>query len=216
MFASSADVVADWSATGYIGSDYLFNGVSQTNEKPAVQLSFDFSSPSGFYAGVKGSNIEFADESDIEVDYYLGIYQELNSQNSLNLGIAQYTYLGGENSSESNYQEAYLIFDIGNTSISYWYAWDYFGSDARHAVAMLNHTFLLNEQFSLLVGIDKSTSFDKDKFSWQFQDKDYIHHQASILFSVQNFDISLGFHYTDLDISNNSAFLLSIVRTINF
>jgi len=216
MLACSVDAIADWSATGYIGSDYLFNGVSQTNEKPAAQLSIDFSSPSGFYAGVKGSNIEFADKSDVEIDYYFGIYQEISSNNGLNLGIAQYTYLGGENSSANNYQEAYLIFDVGNTSVSYWYAWDYFGTDARHAVAMLNHTFLLNEQFSLLIGVDKSTSFDQDKFSWQFQDKDYIHHQASLLFSVQSFDVSLGFHYTDLDTSDDSAFLLSIVRTINF
>jgi len=216
MYIVSHISVADWSATGYLGSDYLFNGVSQTNQKPTLHLSIDYSAETGLYAGVKGLNIEFSDGSDLEIDSYLGFYHELNENNALDFGIAQYSYTGGSSSSKNNFQEAYFSLDIGNTSFNYWYAWDYFGTDARHYVAMLNHTIIINEQLSLLVGVDKSESLDPDRFSWEFQDENYIHHQATLHFSYQNFDLSLGFHHTDLDSLGDSVFLFSIARKLDF
>src|SRR6266567_3961649 len=46
----------DWTFTSNIGlfSQYVFRGVSQTNEKPAVQGGFDLGHKSGFYVGKIG------------------------------------------------------------------------------------------------------------------------------------------------------------------
>lgn len=196
LLVAPFNTLADWSATGTVGSDYLFNGISQTNENPVLQLSLDYSSPMGFYAGAKGMNIDFADSSNIEIDYYLGIYQTVNNSNAFNFGIAQYSYLGGDNSPANNYQEVYLIWDVNQTRLSYWYAWDYFGTDPRHYVAMASHTFFLDDGYSLLISIDKSVSLDDENFSWETQDKYYIHQQLTLLFSYKDFDISLGLHHT--------------------
>ena len=51
----------DFTWTGNVGlfSQYIFRGVSQTNEKPAVQGGFDLGHKSGLYAGVWGSNVSW-------------------------------------------------------------------------------------------------------------------------------------------------------------
>lgn len=63
--------------TGNIGltSDYVFRGISQTDEGPAVQGGLDYAHESGAYAGVWASNVDFVDgdEASIEMDLYAGM-----------------------------------------------------------------------------------------------------------------------------------------------
>ncbi len=131
---------AEWSSTVTLASDYLFNGVSQTDEKPALQASLDWAGDSGWYAGAWASNVDFGDDTNLEVDLYAGFYQDINDNVGLDLGVAQYTYHGASYSDEGNYAEAYMLWAIGNTELNFWYAWDYFGTGAGHYIVMLNHT----------------------------------------------------------------------------
>src|SRR5262247_2375799 len=73
----------DWTLTGNIGlfSQYVFRGLTQTNEKPAVQGGFDLGHKSGFYAGTWASNINWVSDavpppysvsSSMEWDFYGG------------------------------------------------------------------------------------------------------------------------------------------------
>src|SRR4029079_3299631 len=50
-----------WPFTGNAGlfSQYVFRGISQTNEKPALQGGFDLGHKSGFYVGTGASNISW-------------------------------------------------------------------------------------------------------------------------------------------------------------
>ena len=48
----------NFSATVTFATDYVFRGVSQTDNKPAVQGSFDYKHPSGAYLGIWGSNVD--------------------------------------------------------------------------------------------------------------------------------------------------------------
>jgi hypothetical protein len=55
-----AEGVADYfSANVALTTDYVWRGISQTNEDPAIQGGFDFEHPSGVYLGVWGSNVDF-------------------------------------------------------------------------------------------------------------------------------------------------------------
>ena len=49
--------------TGNVGltTDYVFRGISQTDEKPAIQGGLDYAHSSGAYAGVWASNVDFND-----------------------------------------------------------------------------------------------------------------------------------------------------------
>src|SRR5437762_3247023 len=68
IVASTLPVLAAESApqpehtiTGNVGlfSQYIFRGLTQTNENPALQGGFDYAHISGLYAGVWGSNISW-------------------------------------------------------------------------------------------------------------------------------------------------------------
>lgn len=97
---ASADI------TGNIGltSDYVFRGISQTNEHPAVQGGFDYSHSSGAYAGVWASNVDFedGDEAYMEVDLYAGMAGKVGDL-GWKFGGIYYNYPGVSDSSNLNY-----------------------------------------------------------------------------------------------------------------
>lgn len=212
----SHQALAQWSVTTSFVSDYLFNGVSQTNENPALQGSLDWAGKNGWYAGVWGSNVDFGDDTKIEADIYGGYAYTLSDNLNLDVGVAQYTYYGASYSSDGNYPEAYMKWGLGNTSLNFWYSWDYFGTGAGHYIVMLNHNVQVSDSFSILLGIDKSTSMDKDKWQWEPGDDDYIHWQATANFSRWGLDMSLGVQGTDLDTYGDTKVLFTLGRTFTF
>jgi uncharacterized protein (TIGR02001 family) len=68
--AQAQDKKLTLSGTAALTTDYIFRGVSNSDENPAVQASFD-AAYGIFYAGIWGSNTDFGDG--IEIDYYVGI-----------------------------------------------------------------------------------------------------------------------------------------------
>ncbi len=84
-----------WSANTALTTDYVFRGVSQSDEHVAVQGGFDFNW-CRFYAGVWASSLDFGgtdgeDIADIEIDYYAGIKTKLFG-GELDTGVIYYTY----------------------------------------------------------------------------------------------------------------------------
>lgn len=212
----STSVMADWSSTVTLASDYLFNGVSQTDESPALQGSIDWSGQKGLYAGVWGSNVDFGDDTNLEADLYFGYYTALNESLNLDVGVAQYTYHGANYSSDGNYAELYAKWNVGATDLNFWYAWDYFGTGAGHYIVMLNHTFTINDDVNILVGVDKSTSLDDDKWEWEPGESSYVHWQVTSNFSTHDFNFSLGVHGTDLESYGDTTLLLTVAHTFEF
>ena len=73
-------------------SDYVFRGVSQTQEDPAVQGGVDLSYGT-FYAGVWASNVDFgANNPDAEVDAYVGVKPTVGDT-SFDFGVIYYGYV---------------------------------------------------------------------------------------------------------------------------
>ncbi len=72
-------------------SDYVFRGVSQTQEDPAVQGGVDASYGIG-YAGIWASNVDFGTHNpSTEVDFYAGVKPTV-ADTSLDLGVLYYSY----------------------------------------------------------------------------------------------------------------------------
>ncbi|SRR5258706_4633637 len=94
-----------------ITSDYVFRGISQTAEKPAVQGGVDIAYGL-FYAGVWGSNLDFGkvplsdtNVANVEVDVYAGIKPVWGKAN-FDFGVIYYTYPGAhDGGAELNYVE---------------------------------------------------------------------------------------------------------------
>lgn len=59
-----------------VTSDYISNGITQTDHKPAVQ-GYVEATYGLFYAGVWASNVSFGGDSDVEMDLTVGIRPEL-------------------------------------------------------------------------------------------------------------------------------------------
>lgn len=73
-------------------SDYVFRGISQTQEDPAIQGGFDATYGIG-YAGVWASNVDFgADDPSVEIDLYAGVRPTIGDT-TLDLGVLYYGYV---------------------------------------------------------------------------------------------------------------------------
>jgi uncharacterized protein (TIGR02001 family) len=76
-------------------TDYVFRGVSQTNNQPEVFGGADISSGM-FYAGTWLSNIDFGDSADTEYDLYVGVKPKLGPV-SFDFGAIRYGYTKDHN-----------------------------------------------------------------------------------------------------------------------
>ena len=115
-FASTNVLAADaapppYTLTANVGlySQYVFRGLTQTNEDPAVQGGFDFTHSSGFYLGTWASNISWLKENattsgssssgtykgggSMEWDFYGGFRKSIGDF-GLDVGLLQYYYPG--------------------------------------------------------------------------------------------------------------------------
>jgi uncharacterized protein (TIGR02001 family) len=102
-------------------SDYRFRGVSQSNEKAAIQGGFTISHDSGFYVGTWGSSIGFANGT--EVDVVAGFSTEVSSGLTADIGATLYLYPGGGSDTSIIEPYASLSGTVGPASITGGVAW---------------------------------------------------------------------------------------------
>lgn len=114
-----------------ITSDYVYRGISQTLEEPAIQGSVDIGI-NGFYAGIWGSNLNFGDgdEAHVELDYYAGYASDINDF-SYDVGLIYYDYPGSDNALDYAFVELQGNggYDFGPVSVSGGINWspEFFG-----------------------------------------------------------------------------------------
>ena len=88
-----------WSVGGevVVASDYVWRGVSQTMEDPALQLEGYVEHESGFYVGAFASNVDFGDPEDgidHEVSAYVGWAGALGDSAELDVFLSRVAYPG--------------------------------------------------------------------------------------------------------------------------
>lgn len=128
---AAASAWDDWSVSANVGlySDYIWRGVTQTNNEAALQGGFDVEHSSGFYAGVWASNVEwttdggYMDDNSLEIDAYAGYAFDI-SDISFDIGVLQYMYPGDSTAgaTEVDATEVYagLGYDFGYFSAGYY------------------------------------------------------------------------------------------------
>jgi uncharacterized protein (TIGR02001 family) len=101
-----------------IYSEYEYRGISQTSEKPALQLNLDYAHATGFYIGTFVTNIKwlkdtaevngFSTSANIEWDIYLGYRKEVAPDTTIDVGYLRYEYpSSGAFSPKPNTDEIY-------------------------------------------------------------------------------------------------------------
>lgn len=120
-----------------VGSDYVFRGVSQTEEEPAVSGGVDATFGQA-YVGVWASNVSFPgdDDTEAEVDLYGGVRRDVAGW-ALDLGIVGYLYAGQPDGADYDYVEvkAAVSRPVGPATLgaAVYYSPDFFGASEDEA-----------------------------------------------------------------------------------
>lgn len=85
-------------------TEYVFRGVSQTDEDPQVFGGVDATLGSIGYAGVWASNVDFGDSTDAEFDLYAGVKPTVGAV-TLDIGVIYYGYLDQPSGADYDYWE---------------------------------------------------------------------------------------------------------------
>lgn len=132
------------SANVALTSNYIFRGVTQNNEDPALQGGFDYEHKSGFYTGVWGSNVDFGGDESTEIDIYGGWGFDVGGGVSLDFGVILYRFFGGDTASNSDIEEAYAGVSLYGFDLYY-----YSGLDDATDNVELSYGFDLTEGLGL-------------------------------------------------------------------
>ena len=191
------------SATAALTSDYVFRGLSQTSQEPAIQGSFD-ASYGIFYAGVWASNIDFG--NNIEIDWYGGIASDWNGL-GYDVGAIWYTYPGSNGGLDYVEIKTGLSYGFGDNftaGITNYWAPDLLGGSNALEVGG-EYTF--GQWFNFF---DPSVS---GLIGWQWFDQaqDYTFWNVGLTLGfMENWAVDV--RYWDTDYSNNACATFGLNR----
>lgn len=187
----------EFSANVTLASDYLFRGMSQTDNGPTIQGGFDYNHATGFYLGTWASNINFADG--IEIDYYAGFAGQIGDF-GYDLTAIYYNYPSSENG------EDYIEF---GPSVNYTFAGDF---EPTLTVGVLySDDFSFNTDTGIYLYSDLGVALPndfglnfhvghqwiKDELTWGTPD--WLEYNVSLSKNLMGLDFAVTYSDTDLN-----------------
>lgn len=212
---SSVAVIAsadDISANVGLLSDYMFRGVSQTDNQMAVQGGFDWAHESGIYVGTWASNVDStffggARDPQIEADLYGG-YRGSMDAFSYDLGVVGYFYPGADNSTADDYQTVefyvgggYAVNDALSLSAKLSYAdeLNFTGVSDDGMYFNVGASYAVMEGVSLTGGIGMSSGDAFDTLGGATGPDSYMDYSVGVATSFAGADFSLTYIDSDDD-----------------
>ena len=187
-----------------LGTDYVFRGLSQTDDNPTVQGGLEFAFPSNSqyfqpYIGVWASNVDFGVDESIEVDYYAGFGGE-SAGFTYGASWLYYSYPDADNNLNYDYWElaANVGYDLGVAAPEIGYAWseDFFGNsgDAHYLYGAVAVPLPFVPDLSVTGTIGHQWIETNAAFGVQ----DYLNWSIVANYSAFTLDFALGYYDTDL------------------
>ncbi|MCR5879389.1 TorF family putative porin [Phenylobacterium sp. J367] len=129
-------------------SDYVFRGISQTDEDPQIFGGVDATIGSIGYAGVWASNVEFNNGTDLEFDIYGGIKPTVGAV-TFDIGLIYYGYVDSPPGPDQDYWEGKLAASTaaGPATIgaALYYSPEFFGETGDATYVEVNGALPLGE-----------------------------------------------------------------------
>lgn len=149
LLAAAASTANAEAISGNVGmtTDYVWRGISQTNEAPAIQGGFDYSDPSGFYVGTWGSNIAFA--GSLENDWYFGYNGKVNDNVGYSVGYIYYYYPKAGAGPNVSFQEVNASVTVQGLTAGISYSNDFTGETGKATYYNLGYDLGLPNDFGL-------------------------------------------------------------------
>lgn len=183
----------DISFNAGVTSDYVFRGVSQTMEDPALQAGVDVTHGS-IYAGAWASNVDFGDgETDAEVDLYVGVRPEFAGFN-WDVGVVGYLYTSQPDGADYSYGELKLAASrpVGAATVGavVYYSPDFFGASEDEATyAEINASIPAHDRVTVSGAVGHQ---------WVSSDLDYLTWNLGAAWQVSDhLAVDLRYHDTD-------------------
>lgn len=187
-----------------LSSEYVFRGISQSSETAAISGGFDITYESGFYAGAWGSNVDFGDKVNMELDLYAGYGFDISESISADVGVLYYEYPGDEGL-DYDYVEVYGSVSLGGATLGLNYSPEYYGETDTFYYVYGDYSFAITENISLDLhaGYNK---FDSEEEFGTFlvldgasEDEDYTDYSIGLSGEYAGVGLSLAYIDTNID-----------------
>ncbi len=194
------DFFASPSGTVAATSDYVFRGITQSDESPALQGAINFGQATGPYIGLWGSNVDFndGDEAQLELDLSGG-YKWVWGPASFDAGLIYYAYPGADSGLDYDYWEGKLAASVPAGPViftgSVFVSPDYFAGS--------NTAVYLNAAATVPVfktGITANTSVGHQSIddNAAFGTADYTDWTGGLSYTWEKFTFNVAYFDTDL------------------
>ncbi|WP_343237303.1 TorF family putative porin [Xanthomonas sp.] len=189
--AQDEEASSPFSASFGVTSDYVFRGVSQTDEEPAFQAGVTYTSPIGLYVGVWGSNVDFGPgDPDWEVDGFIGYGVDFAENWNFDVMINRYGYPGA---GAANYNELITKTTFLDTyALTVAYTDDVYGLDEDSFYYALDGNWALPQDFSIGAHVGRTT-YASALPEWQ----DYTDYSVTVGKSFGPLGLTVGYYDTD-------------------
>ena len=168
-----ADDYKPFSATLAATTDYVWRGISQTEEDPAFQAGATYTSKFGLYAGAWTSNVQF-DTSDTnwERDFFVGYNTNVGDKVNFDVMVNRYTY---SDASDLDWNELITKTTFFKTyTVTLAYSNDSWASGEDGYYAALAGNWSLPHQFTI------GASYGRSMFSDKAGIEDYSDYSVSV------------------------------------
>lgn len=201
-------------------SDYLFRGITQTDENPAIQGGFDFGYGM-FYAGAWASSVDFSIDgtttpgidASLEFDLYAGV-KPVTGPVSWDFGVVGYFYPGADDeTAELDYQEVYAKASIAPTKklalgAALFFSPEFTGETSTGVYYEANAGYTLTDKLALSGAVGHQTVDDLNgPVGGGSPDDGYTTWNIGAGYSLAGFSFDL--RYVDTDIDSDNAFVTS-------
>jgi uncharacterized protein (TIGR02001 family) len=195
-FAQDAEEEASpfsWSLAAV--SDYVWRGVSQSDEDPTAQAGLSYAHSSGFYVGTWASGVDFGSgKPNVEVDGFIGYNVDLSEDTNFDIMVNRYMYpdAGGLNFNELIGK--FTFFDAYSVTMAF--SDDFGGSDTNAYYVAGAGSWGLPGDFSLNAGVGYSSLAASYA-------EDYVDYNIGVSKSWGMVTGALGYYGTDSNGNDN-------------
>jgi uncharacterized protein (TIGR02001 family) len=201
--AAADDAANEISANVSLANDYIWRGVSQTNERAAISGGFDYShdfDPVSWYIGTWGSNVDptffgGTHSPSMELDLYTGFTGEAGDF-SYDAGWLRYFYPGGSSNATTEWKLGGAWKWLG---VTYYYSNDWFGTHNDSSRIEGSFDYELPYEIALSASVGNNYGDGTDAF---FGDS-YVDWKLGV--SKTWLGVDWGLAYTDTDIDKDDC-----------
>jgi len=169
--------MAELTANVTLTSNYVTNGISQTDNNPALQGGLDYEHQSGFYVGAWASNVDLGYEADVYVGYMKAV-----DNLGFDVGYTSFNY------TDSNFEEDTYEIYIGcicKVALLFYSVGEYQGLDYEYYELISEYETDSGVSIGVHYGLAKLVDIDAEFYDYEVSiSKKYKGLKYSLAYSV--------------------------------